>query len=465
MSETNRQESGINIREAVLDLLMQLEKEQEYSHKMIKEVLDKYRYLPVQERAFLKRLAEGSIERRIELDYVIDRFSGVPVKKMKPFIRSLMRMSVYQILYMDHVPDSAACNEAVKLAGKRKFQNLKGFVNGVLRKISREKKQMVYPDSKKEPIKYASVRYSMPEWIVEKWMKDYGLEKTEQILKGLLAVRPVSLRVALNTTENERNAWLAQVEKSGVSINRHPLSEYCFLAENIDHITEIPGFEEGFFTVQDFSSSLAAEAAGIQEGDRVLDICAAPGGKSIYAAQKTGSTGTVIARDLSEAKTELIRQAAERMRTENLQIQIWDARKTDEAMRESADVVLADVPCSGLGVIGKKRDIKYRVTLAELDEIAALQKQILEASVWYVKPGGTLLYSTCTINKQENEDMAEWICQNFPFEPESLEPYLPASLHSETTAKGYLQLFPDGRNYDGFFFARLKRKKEEQQNV
>ncbi len=465
MSGINRQESGINTREAVLDLLMQLEKEQEYSHRLIKEVLDKYGYLPVQERAFLKRLAEGSIERRIELDYVIDSFSGVPVKKMKPFIRSLMRMSVYQILYMDNVPDSAACNEAVKLAGKRKFQNLKGFVNGVLRKISREKKNLVYPNREKEPIKYASVRYSMPEWIVEKWMNDYGMEKTEQILEGLLTVRPVSFRVAPDTTQDARDFWFSQVENSGVSISRHPLWEYCFLAENINHITQIPGFEEGFFTVQDFSSVLAVEAAGIRTGDRILDICAAPGGKSIYAAQKTGSTGTVIARDISEYKTELIRQAAERMRTDNLQIQIWDARQNDESMRESADVVLADVPCSGLGVIGKKRDIKYRITLAELDEVATLQKQILAASVWYVKPGGTLLYSTCTINKQENEDMAEWICQNFPFEPESLDPYLPASLHSETTAKGYLQLFPDSRDYDGFFFARLKRKKEEQQNV
>lgn len=461
MNERNGKQAGMNAREVVLDLLIQLEKGQEYSHTLIKNVLDKYRYLPVQERAFMKRLAEGSIERRIELDYVIDSFSKTPVKKMKPLIRSLMRMSVYQLLYMDGVPDSAVCNEAVKLAVRRKFQNLKGYINGTLREISRQKTHLVYPNPDKEPIKYASVRYSMPEWLVEKWTEDYGAERTRQILEEMLPVKPVSLRVSPDSSEEERNAWMEQVQKSGVSIRQHPYSKLCFLAENIDQISQIPGFHTGFFTVQDYSSVLAVEAAQIQPGDKILDICAAPGGKSIYAAQKAGKGGTVIARDVSEQKTERIREAAERMRILNLQIQVWDAAQTDETMRESMDVVLADVPCSGLGVMGKKRDIKYRITPEELEAVEELQKRILSASVWYVKPGGTLLYSTCTLNKKENEETAAWICEKFPFEMESIDDCVPPPLRLETTAKGYLQLFPDREKQDGFFLARLKRKKEE----
>lgn len=465
MSRNDSPEDGINTREIVLDILLRLEREPEYSHRLIKAVLDRYRYLPVQERAFIKRLAEGSIERRIELDYVIDCFSSVPVKKMKPLIRSLMRMSVYQILYMDGIPDSAACNEAVKLAGKRKFHNLKGFVNGSLRNISKQKQQICYPDRETQPVRYASIRYSMPEWLVQKWNAEYGSEQTEQILEGLLAVRPVSLRVAYATPEAKRQEWFEQTEKTGVVLKRHPLSGDCFLAENLEHVSAIPGFYEGFFTVQDYSSVLAVKAAGIQPEDVVVDICAAPGGKSILASQMTEGKGRVLARDVSERKAEQIREAALRMKAENLTVQVFDATHTDESLSGCADVLLADVPCSGLGVIGKKRDIKYRITPEALEEVNALQKQILAASLSYVKPGGTLLYSTCTVNKQENEEMTEWICQNFPFEPESLNAYIPEELHSETTKRGYLQLLPGQCDCDGFFFARLKRKKEEKQDV
>lgn len=464
MGQTSGQAGSLNTREVVLDFLIQLEKEPEYSHRLMKDVLDKYRFLPMQERAFIKRLSEGSIERRIELDYVIDSFSSIPVRKMKPLIRSLMRLSVYQILYMDSIPDSAVCNEAVKLAEKRKFHNLKGFVNGVLRKISRQKEQLSYPDRATDWEKYVSVRYSMPEWIVRKWAVDYGKEKTEQILSELLEVKPVSLRVLPESTEAERKAWCLQVQKSGVELTEHPLSEECFLAENVNDVVGMPGFLEGFFTIQDYSSMLAVKAAGIKAGSRVLDICAAPGGKSIYAAQLAGKEGSVLSRDVSEAKTEKIREAAERMHISNLQIQVWDAREEDASLFDSMDVVLADVPCSGLGILGKKRDIKYRMTPEQIEEISKLQKQILEVGVRYVKPGGILLYSTCTINRQENEEMVEWICQNFSFEPESLNPYLPKELQGRTTEKGYLQLFPDRMLYDGFFFAGLKRKKEEKQN-
>lgn len=451
----------INTREIVLDILLQLEKEPEYSNRLIKAVLDKYAYISAQERSFIKRLAEGSIERRIELDYVTDLFSKVPVKKMKPLIRSLMRMSVYQILYMDGVPDSAVCNEAVKLAEKRNFRNLKGFVNGCLRTVSRKKNEIAYPDPDTDPALAASVRYSMPLWLVEKWRTEYGDAKTEQILKGLLAIKPVSLRVSSRTDENRRKDWMEQVRKTGTDLQRHPFSPFCFLAENTDGITELPGFREGFFTVQDYSSVLAVEAADIREGDLVMDLCAAPGGKSLYAAEKAGKNGKVLSGDVSENKAERIRESAERMKIENISVRVQDARQLIPEYREKADVVLADVPCSGLGVIGKKSDIKYRITPEDFSNLNILQKEIIKTGVQYVKPGGTLLYSTCTVNRQENEETVKWICQNFPFEPESLNRFLPAELQSAETDKGYLQLFPEQCHCDGFFIARLKKIKEE----
>ena len=193
-----------NTREIVLDTLLEMERNKVYSHQLIKSVLDKYEYLGIQDKRFMKRLLEGTIERRIELDYVINQYSSVPINKMKPLIRCLMRMSVYQLLYMDAIPDSAVCNEAVKLANKRKFVNLKGFVNGVLRKIATNKETIIWPDKEKTPSYYLSILYSMPEWIVIQWLEDYGYEITEVVIKALLDIHPISIRFTDNRSEERR---------------------------------------------------------------------------------------------------------------------------------------------------------------------------------------------------------------------------------------------------------------------
>ena len=204
-------------REIIVEILLSLEKGQDFSHKLMKAVLDKYDYLDSREKAFIKRVTEGTIERQLELDYYLDRFSSVPVRKMKPLIRCLLRMSTYQILYMDAVPDSAVCNEACKLAAKRGFRTLKGFVNAVLRNISRSKEQMPLPDPG-DTVKYLSIKYSMPEWIVNLWLPAYGREGTETLLAGLLAIHPVSLRFSTELTEEERGALAEGMQKAGVSL-------------------------------------------------------------------------------------------------------------------------------------------------------------------------------------------------------------------------------------------------------
>lgn len=468
----------MNTRELVLDTLLTLEREGDYSHRLIKSVLDKYDYLEARDKAFIKRLTEGTLERQLELDYYLDSFSSLPVRKMKPLIRCLLRMSVYQLLYMDAVPDSAACNEACKLAAKRGFGSLKGFVNGVLRRIAGQKNSLPMPDQGGEPVRYLSVKYSMPEWIVEMWLDEYGKNITETLLEGLLEIHPVSVRFSTLMSGGERDRLCGDMRKSGMEMTPSPYLPYLYLTGGYtENPASLPAFSMGKCTVQDVSSALAVEAAGIKEGDFVVDVCAAPGGKSLLAAEKAGS-GRVLARDVSEEKISITEENISRMGAENIEVQIFDGTRTDEALLGRADVLLLDVPCSGLGVMGKKRDIKYRIARENLGELQKLQRRIAAASAGYVKKGGTLLYSTCTIRREENEDMVRYIVQELGFEPVPLEAVLPKNVITiknhlkdrmqeagkepgagltEEEAGACIQLLPGYMKADGFFIARFRR--------
>ena len=465
-----------NIREIALDTMLTMEQQKEFSNYLIKSVLDKYDYLPGRDKAFIKRLTEGTLERRLELDYYLNKVSSVPVGKMKPLIRELLRISLYQMLYMDTVPDSAICNEACKIAEKRGFGGLRGFVNGVLRNLARQKEALPLPDREKEPMRYFSVKYSMPDWIVDFWVDEYGAEITETILEGLMKVHPVSVRFRTDIPNDRRKALCREMENLGAVLHRSRYLSYVYCLEGANGVSWLPGFSEGLVTVQDVSSALAVEAAEISEGDFVVDVCAAPGGKSLMAAEKAAK---VLSRDKTEEKAELIRQAAKRMRAENIQVQVYDAKVTDSGLLEKADVLILDVPCSGLGVIGKKRDIKYRASRESLREMEALQKEIVDASWQYVKPGGTLLYSTCTVNARENEKMVKYITEELPFEPIPLDEVLPKEVIDfreqfeelrrkygkssrmgldENQHRACVQLLPGYTEGDGFFIARFRRE-------
>lgn len=465
-----------NIREIALDVLLVLEKEQEYSNRLIKAVLDKYDYLDGRDKAFIKRVTEGTLERRTELDYDLDQVSTVPAGKMKPLIRCLMRMSLYQILYMDAVPDRAVCNEACKLAAKRGFGSLKGFVNGVLRRLSREKDSLPLPDREKEPLEYLSVKYSMPEWIAKRWLSEYGREIAETLLEGMLGMHGVQLRLRTDMSEAHRQQLFRKLEEAGAAPVRSGYLPYSLRVAPQTSVDRLPGFSEGLYTVQDVTSALAVEAAGIKPTDFVIDVCAAPGGKSLLAAEKAKR---VLSRDISPEKTELIRQNAARMKADNIQVQVFDAAQEDESLLDSADAVLLDVPCSGLGVIGKKPDIKYRVTKNDLDSLVQLQRKIVTVCSRYVKPGGTLIYSTCTINPDENEEMIRFISEELPFDPLPLEDVLPEKVledrehleqlrrksgHESKTElsriqqRACIQFLPGCMEGDGFFIGRFRRR-------
>ncbi len=408
--------STINTREIVLDCLLEILEKKQYSHYVIKQVLDKYGYLDKKERSFIKRVTEGCIERCIELDYILDSFSKVPAKKMKPLIRNLMRMSVYQIFYMDGTPDSAVCNEAVKLAGKRGFSSLKGFVNGVLRNIARNKDDVAFPDKEKDLTAYLSVIYSMPQWIVTLWTERFGTEKAEQILQGLLTERPVTVRVEESLDREKKEQLLKEMEEAGIAYTQVKDLSYAYELQNVDRVEMLPGFAEGLLMVQDAGSMAIIEAAEIQKNQNIIDVCGAPGGKAIHAAGKMQNTGFVTVRDISERKVGMMEDNIARSGYTNMKAEVFDATVSDEANIEKADVVIADLPCSGLGVIGRKADIKYRVQPEDITSIATLQREILSVVWQYVKPGGKLVYSTCTLTEEENEQNAAWFEQQYPFE-------------------------------------------------
>ena len=463
-----------NVRELVLNILMEYERDGVRKPSLLKDSLNKYDYLETRDKAFMKRVVDGCIERQIQIDYILDSFSKTPTAKMQPFIRNLLRMSVYQILFMDQVPDSAACNEAVKLSSKHKFQGLKGFVNGVLRNIARNKDKIAYPDKEADGgSEYLSTLYSMPKWICDMWIDVYGFERTEGMLKFFLEPRPTTVRLSSSALKKLYGKdgdsgdklfddYIERLTAAGVVVKRSEILPYALELEKTDNIRFLPGFDEGAFFVQDVSSMLVTEIAGVEGSCVVVDVCAAPGGKSLHAAERAA---TVLSRDVSERKCELIRENAERMRLGNVKVELHDAKIHDRNMENKADIIYLDLPCSGLGIIGRKNDIKYNASKKGLMELSSLQWEIIK-TVWdYVKPGGTLMYSTCTVNRAENEEMVKRICSELPFETVDFSGKLPKALTEGTfgqelvrsAKKGYIQLIPGAFGTDGFFIAKLKR--------
>lgn len=430
---------GVNNRELVLGILLEVTKGEAYSHIAIARVLEKYQYLSKQDRAFITRVSEGTLERMIELDYIIDRFSTVPVRKMKPVIRCILRSAVYELRYMDSVPSRATCDEAVKLARRKGFARLTGFVNGVLRSIDRGMAEVEFPERSKDETAFLSVRYSMPEWIIRLWRERYTADQIEGMCAAFLQEQGLTVRV--DTRRITPEELMERLRGQGVAAERDDKIPEALHLMDIDHLSGLPEFAEGLFYVQDVSSMRVALEARISTGDTVLDVCGAPGGKSVHAAQLLKGTGRVITRDVSEYKVSLIRENIRRNRIENMEAQQWDARVLDETMIGQADVVIADLPCSGLGVLGKKPDIKYRMTREQLEALSALQREILSVAQQYVRPGGVLLYSTCTIDAMENEDNVEWFLREYPF----------------WQAEYQEQILPDVSGNDGFFLSRLRK--------
>lgn len=451
----------INSRMICLECIIDILENNSHSHTVLNDTLSIYQYLDKKDRAFITRLCVGTVERAIELDYIINQFSKIKTNKMKPVIRNILRMSVYQIKYMDNVPTRAAINEGVNIAVKKGFFNLKGFVNGVLRNIDRNIDNIQYP--KEDTIEYYEIKYSMPKWIIEKWFKELGKEVTTKVLEGFLKDN-VTTSIRCNTNIIEVDDLAEQLSKEASKVEKSPYCKEGLILSGYDYLGKINSFNKGLFYVQDVSSMISVDACGIKENDYIIDVCAAPGGKAITAALRLKSTGVVDARDISEKKVGYITDNIERYGLKNVVVKVYDALEEDKDAIGKADIVIADLPCSGLGVIGQKADIKYNASPEKLEELSKLQREILKVVAAYVKPGGVLVYSTCTINEDENESNVKWFADNFDFELESLEPYVSTAIKDETVKEGYLKLLPGVHNTDGFFIARFRNTNKKQKN-
>ncbi len=445
-------------REAVLLALLSRVRNDTFSNVLVKRTLDDCAEMSTAERAFIKRLLEGVIEREPELDARITHYTKRPVTRLHPAVLQILRMGIYQILYMDAVPDSAACNESVRLAKKHAPARLSGFVNGVLRNAARDA-----DSERKKEDPDISVRYSMPAWLTEMWTEQLGEETAVRLLEALMEVRPVSVRTAPGLAVQEREKLILQLREAGAVVEKGMWLEDSLRIRRTSDLRKLPGFDRGLWTVQDESSMLAVRAAGLTGTETVYDVCAAPGGKSFYAAQilqaagepGAAQVGRVFSFDLTARKTDRIREGAARLQLTNIIVQERDARLDQPAERERADVLLCDLPCSGLGVIGKKRDIKYRASREGILSLQTLQRQILKSAVRYLKPGGVMIYSTCTISREENEDNAAWIEKELGLVPDALEPHLPDGIPG---LQGHmLQLLPHEHGTDGFFISRFRR--------
>lgn len=445
--------SNVTARELALDMLLEILEKGGFCHVVERQALSKYQYLPKQERALAARLTEGVVERLLTLDWAIDQVSKTRTAKMKPVIRNILRMGAYQILYMDRIPDSAACNEAVKLAVKRRFGGLKGFVNGVLREMARRKDSLECSQD--------WLRLSLPKWLFEKWERELGKECALTMGEALLRERPTCARC--NTHLAGVEEIRASLAEQGALAEAFPELPELLILRDYDYLESLTAFQKGWIQVQDVSSVLVGRAACPKEGDFVLDVCAAPGGKSLHMADLLKGTGMVEARDLTWAKVSLIEENIERTGYPNIRAKVWDALEPDEEAKGRADILLADLPCSGLGIIGRKPDIKYRASEEGLRELAALQREILSVVWEYVKPGGRLVFSTCTVSREENQDNRAWFLERFPFEAEDISGRLGASFEEETLKEGYVQLLPGVHPCDGFFLSVFRRREEGEQ--
>ena len=425
-------------RKTAYEVLLDMETNQSYSNLALNNFIEKNK---PENPAFVRELVYGVLENRILLDYYLAALVASGLKKVKKQDLTILRMGVYQILAMDSVPDYAAINESVVLA--RKFcRGRDKFINGVLRNFQRRQAELeaLLPDRSSDPAKYLSVRYSAASWLVDLWLAAYGLDKTE----GLLAAsngRPL-LCLRTNLLKGTREELMQRLVDAGYQVEAGTLSDRSILVTGKGTgILEHDLFREGWFSVQDEASTLTADTVNPKPGNLVVDVCAAPGGKTMAMAELMGTEGEIYAFDIYEHKLKLIQEQAARLGTGIVKTRCQDGRIALKELEGQADCVLADVPCSGLGVIRRKPEIKTK-DHAEMDfaELVQRQKEILESASTYVKPGGTLVYSTCTVNPEENEEQVRMFCERHPeFKLESMK-----------------QLMPD-RETDGFFISKMSR--------
>ncbi len=426
------------------EALVDIEKNGAYSNLAVGRAIEKRS--PAQE-GFVRTLVYGVLENQMYIDYMLGFFLKKGIRQVRLPARILLRMGVYQMEFMESVPDYAAIGESVTLA-KKTCRGLEGFVNGVLRSFQRNKNRIVMPDRKKDPLEYLSIRYSYSRDITAMWLRMFGPQRTESLMKA--GNESPAITICVNSTKITKEELQEQLQRDGFQVESP--DPVCTGVDSAvaDRALAVKGsgllstdyFRKGLFYVQDLSSMRAVGALAPGAGDFVLDVCAAPGGKSFFAALCMGDRGRILSCDIYEHKLKLIKGTADRLGLQSIQVRQQDASQFTNEFAEQADCVIVDVPCSGLGVVRRRPEIKLRMTEKDCRDLSEIQTRILLNSAGYVKPGGRLMYSTCTISDAENERVSEIFLKK----------------NSDFSILSKKQLYPDRDFSDGFYYCVFQKK-------
>ena len=438
-----------NVRDAALSILLAVDKNQAYSNLLLHETIKRHKIEP-KDRALLTEMTYGTLQHKMTLDYYLAPFIR---GKIDHWVRWLLRLSLYQMHYLTRIPPHAAVNEAVEIAKRRGHKGIASTVNGVLRSILRQGVRST--DEITDPIERLAIATSHPDWLVQRWVEAYGMATTQAMLEEN-NVPPVQT-VRVNTTKATVAEVVASLTAEGITVEQSTLLAECLHIKG-GQAARTKAFAEGLMTIQDESSMLPATVMNPQADWRVLDMCAAPGGKTTHLAEKMNDEGSILALDLHPHKLELIDENTARLGLASIDTAPLDGRKAPEYLAlESFDAILVDAPCSGLGVMRRKPDIKYTKREEDLESLQAIQLSLLKAATRLLKPGGLLIYSTCTVDKTENEGTVAQFLQDVKKMQSTPLQNLPAALDAKQK-DGMLQVFPQDFGSDGFFVAAFRKQ-------
>lgn len=439
----------MNARRLAFKTLYDIERNKNYSNISINK---NFKDIDIsdQEKGLATELIYGVIENKYYLNYIIDKLSKIKSKKMSTYVKISLWLGIYQILFLDSIKDHAAVNESVALI-KKYDKKSSGFVNAILRNVIRNKENIMEID-KKDIVEYLSIKYSYNQWLIRKWIEEFGQEFTEDLLEAN-SEKP-NLYIRANTLKINRDELINKLREQEIDCSKVNGIDEAIMVKNLKNIENNKLFKEGYFTVQDISSMLVGKVANPKEEKLVLDVCSAPGGKTTHLGTIMKNTGQVISRDIFDHKLKLINNTVKRLGLKNIKVENFDALNIDENSIDKFDYVICDVPCSGMGIIKRKPEIKFKKE-EEIKDLPIIQKKILNNASKYVKLGGNLIYSTCTIHDEENINIVkEFLNINDNFE---LVPIDEVNVDLDNQDKGYIKIYPNIHGMDGFFIAKLKR--------
>jgi len=441
-------------RAICLDILNRIEEADSHLDRLLTDSFKRYRQLTPLDQGFLTELTYGVIRWREKLDWVIRHFSQIPFEKIEWEILNTLRLGLYQILFLSRTPFSAAVNESAELAKRIRGKGGAGFVNGVLRSSIRQKDEIRYPEITEDPITHISVVQSHPLWLVQRWVKEMGVEETLRICEFNNQISPLTLRT--NTLKMNRKDLIEKLRQEGLRPFPTTYSKEGIVLKDPPPTSELPFIKTGLYIIQDETSQLVTSVLEPKPGERILDGCAAPGGKTTHMAQQMENLGEIQAFDLSKKKIDLIEKMCQRFgikMVKTIKADVTRALPISQGL--VFDRVLADVPCSGFGTLRKNPDLKWRRGEKDVKRLSDVQSSILRNLSGYVKDGGILVYSTCTVFREENEDVVEKFLEGHPeFQLDQIRKILPEKSHT-FIKNGYFKTFPPKAEMDGFFVARM----------